>query len=254
MTTPANSHLQFQSKPRVNIRRPFGTNHSETNVGAIDRSGEYAIPMQFVETSADPVPPQRSRLKFLTVAIWLCLLAGALWFFLGTTTGAEIWSHTDSLSKQIRAFAALHWLAAPIAYTCIYVLLGILAMPIWWLQFLGGIGFGFYYGCGLSLVASTVSATLTVLVVRWIAADWFHRRVASRMERLKKLDEMMGHNGFLVVMTVRLMHVLPFGVCNYALGLSKVSYRDVLIGTLIGNIPATAIYVGIGAGYDVSRN
>jgi uncharacterized membrane protein YdjX (TVP38/TMEM64 family) len=203
---------------------------------------------------ASPKTPPRIWLKYATVAIWLCLLAGAVWFFLGTETGARVWSHTESLTRDIRRFVRHHWLAAPIVFIAVYTVFGILAMPIWWLQFLGGVGFGLCYGCGLSLIASTICATLTVLVVRWLAADWFHSRVESRMEKLKKLDETMGHNGLLVVMTVRLMHVLPFGGCNYALGLSNVSYLDVAIGTLIGNIPASAIYVGIGAGYDISKS
>jgi uncharacterized membrane protein YdjX (TVP38/TMEM64 family) len=199
-------------------------------------------------------PPKRVWLKYLTVCIWLGVFVGALWFLFGTPTGTRVVSHSASLTRDVRRYIHHHWLLAPMVFISAYVVISMVALPIWWLQFLGGIGFGLYYGGSLSLVASTISATLTVLVVRWLAADWFHSRVESRMEKVKKLDELMGHNGFLVVMTVRLMHVLPFGGCNYALGLSKVSYRDVSIGTLIGNIPAVAIYVGIGAGYDFWNN
>ncbi len=198
--------------------------------------------------------PSRAWLKYLTVAIWVALMGAAIWFLFGTELGSRVWSHTETLSRQSHQFVRRHWLLAPVVFVAVYIFLGLLALPIWWLQLLGGVGFGLYYGCGLSLIGSTVSATLSVLLVRWLAADWFHQRVESRMEKLRSMDELMGHNGFLVVMTIRLMHMLPFGLCNYALGLSKVSYLDVALGTLIGNIPAAAIYVGVGAGYDFWHN
>jgi uncharacterized membrane protein YdjX (TVP38/TMEM64 family) len=84
---------------------------------------------------------------------------------------------------------------------------------------------------------------------RWIAADWFHKRIENRMEKIRKLDEMLGHNGLLVVITVRLIHVLPFGLCNYALGITQVSLLDIAIGTLLGHIPAISFYVGMGTPY-----
>jgi uncharacterized membrane protein YdjX (TVP38/TMEM64 family) len=143
---------------------------------------------------------------------------------------------------------------ASLAYIGIYVLLSLLALPIWWLEMLGGLGFGLYTGSLLSLIGSTIGAGLTVGLARWIAADWFHERIERRLQQLEALDNVLGHNGLLVVMTVRLVHLLPFGICNYALGLTKVSYTDVLLGTFLGGIPSAALYVGIGAHYHPLTN
>ncbi len=68
------------------------------------------------------------------------------------------------------------------------------------------------------------------------------------MGRLRWLDQALGHNGLLTVMAVRLTHVVPFGLSNVALGLSRVSAAAVFVGTLVGNVPAVAAYVGVGAG------
>jgi uncharacterized membrane protein YdjX (TVP38/TMEM64 family) len=151
-----------------------------------------------------------------------------------------------SLYNQLRPFLSRHIILAPLAYLGIYLVLAVTALPVWPLQVLGGMGFGLYEGAALSLTGSTIGSVATVAMSRWLAADWFHDRIERRMHQLKKLDETMGHNGFLVVMTVRLIHLLPFGLCNYALGLTFVSYRDVILGTLLGGIPAVLWYVGLG--------
>jgi uncharacterized membrane protein YdjX (TVP38/TMEM64 family) len=192
--------------------------------------------------------------KYVTAGVLLCLLAVVCWFLFETPMGQQARSDPRRLSMAAHAFIDRHWLLAPLCFTGIYLLLGVLALPIWWLQILGGIGFGLYYGCFLSLVASTLCAMSTLALVRWMAGDWFHSRIESRMEKLKKLDQTLGHNGFLVVMTVRLMHLLPFGLCNYCLGLTEISYVDVALGTFIGSIPALSVYTGLGAGYRPLHN
>ncbi len=64
----------------------------------------------------------------------------------------------------------------------------------------------------------------------------------------------MGHNGLLIVMAARLMHFIPFGVSNYLFGISRITLMDVVLGTVLGNAPAIAFYVAIGAGIHPFRN
>jgi uncharacterized membrane protein YdjX (TVP38/TMEM64 family) len=150
----------------------------------------------------------------------------------------------------VHKFTRAHPLIAPIAYLLVYVVFAALALPIWWLQFFAGVTFGLYEGTFLSVVGSTCAVAVAVSFVRWVAGDWFHQRVESHMDRLKKLDETLGHNGFLFVMTARLIPLIPFGLFNYALGLSKISYRDIILGTFLGAIPLVTVHVALGAGYN----
>ncbi len=64
----------------------------------------------------------------------------------------------------------------------------------------------------------------------------------------------LGHNGFLLVMAVRLIHLMPFGLCNYALALTTISLPDVIFGTILGGIPTVSIYVAVGAGLHPLHN
>jgi uncharacterized membrane protein YdjX (TVP38/TMEM64 family) len=191
----------------------------------------------------EPIPPEKPNwIKRITGILFLAILLSAVGWFFGTDAEAKIRKHAPMFGSFVQQHAVL----APLVYIGIYLLLSILALPVWPLQMLGGFSFGLIEGVSLSVVASTIGSTIAVALSRWFAGDWFHHRVEDRMEKLKKLDEILGHNGFLVVMTVRLIHFLPFGICNYALGLTLVSYTDVILGTLLGGIPACMWYVGLG--------
>jgi uncharacterized membrane protein YdjX (TVP38/TMEM64 family) len=194
-------------------------------------------------------------LKSIIVIVLLALLAASVWLLFTTQTGQQLRENPVQLAATARQVVHHHPISAPLLYIALYVLLATLGfLPVWWLQILAGAGFGLWFGTLWSLLGATISAGLTVGISRWIAADWFHQRVESRMVKLRKLDSQLGHNGFLVVMTVRLIHLLPFGLCNYALGLTTVSMMDVILGTFLGSIPAISIYIGMGAGYHPWRN
>jgi uncharacterized membrane protein YdjX (TVP38/TMEM64 family) len=123
-------------------------------------------------------------------------------------------------------------------------------LPVWWLQILAGYGFGLLGGVLWCEVGATLGSVAAMHVSRWIAADFFHRRVESRLKKLRELDEKLGHNGFLVVIAVRLMHFMPVGVCNYVFGLTTISTIDVIIGTVLGSIPVMIFWVATGAGME----
>ena len=187
--------------------------------------------------------------KRATVLILTALLLGAIWFFLRTDAGKAIRHDPWTLSKQVQGIVRHHPIASRVGYYSLYVCLGVLALPIWWLQLLAGIGFGLYEGTLYSLLASTTGVAISVALTRWIAADWFHEKIESRMAQLQKLDDTLGHNGLLFVMTIRIIPGLPFGLLNYALGLSRASYVDVILGTFLGAIPPILVHVGAGAQY-----
>src|SRR5438045_387555 len=86
------------------------------------------------------------------------------------------------------------------------------------------------------------------IVLWFLATAIVAPKVESRLKRLRDVDEKMGHNGFAVVMLVRLTHIIPYNVANYLFGLTRVSTIDVAIGTLLGNVPSAIFYTTLGAG------
>jgi uncharacterized membrane protein YdjX (TVP38/TMEM64 family) len=151
-----------------------------------------------------------------------------------------------AVRQTVHSWVNSHRLAAPAIYICVYIALAVLALPLWWLQMIAGYTFGLLGGVLWSQIAAGIAAPLIVLLSRWLAADWFHKKIESKMEKLRVLDEKLGHNGFLVVMAIRLTHVMPFGLSNYALGLTRIPLIDVAVGTLLGGIPTVTLYVLLG--------
>jgi uncharacterized membrane protein YdjX (TVP38/TMEM64 family) len=59
------------------------------------------------------------------------------------------------------------------------------------------------------------------------------------------INEAAGQRGLLVVLLLRLSPILPFNILNYLLGLSRVRFRDFVLGS-IGMLPGTLLYVYYG--------
>lgn len=213
-----------------------------------------AAPSPPPSTAAAPFAPRwasprvRRRVKQLVAATLLLLLLIAAALLLLTSTGRLLLSEPHLLRADVQRLVATHRFTAPLLLLAVYVPLAILALPVWWLQILAGLAFGLAMGTLWSLAGATIGALLTVLLTRWLAAEYVARELEPRMDRFRKLNATLGHNGFLVVMTLRLIHLLPFGLCNYAIGISRISLRDLIIGTALGSIPAVATYVAAGAG------
>ena len=112
---------------------------------------------------------------------------------------------------------------------------------------------GFAYGPGLGLLlvspVSVVAATAAFILGRTVARDWVARRVRHH-PRFAALDEAVGTGGwrgFQIVALLRLSPIVPFNVLNYALGLTKVRLRDYVVGSFVGMLPGTFLYVYLGS-------
>ncbi len=183
--------------------------------------------------------------RIVLTILGVAIAVGAVLVF-ATPTGRAILADPHQLGKNVHAFADNHAILSPVLLIGLYGLMTVLAMPVWWLQVLAGYGFGLFMGTTWCLGAAVGAAVAVLKISHWIGADWFQSHVESKIARLQKIDQAMGHNGFLVVLCLRLIHVLPFGLSNYVIGLTRVTATEIAAGTLLGNIPAIAFYVTLG--------
>jgi uncharacterized membrane protein YdjX (TVP38/TMEM64 family) len=108
----------------------------------------------------------------------------------------------------------------------------------------GGAIFGLVRGTAYVFVAATLGSALAFLVSRYLARSWVEGRFAKH-PRFTAIDRAMAQEGRKIVFLVRLSPVFPYNVLNYALGLTRISFRDYLLGC-IGMIPGTLLYVYYG--------
>ena len=106
-----------------------------------------------------------------------------------------------------------------------------------------GLLFGPVLGVVIAVVASTGSAVIAVLLVR--AAGWQLNRLV-RHKAVDKVDQRLRERGWLAILSLRLIPVVPFSALNYAAGASAVRVVPYTLATLAGLLPGTTAVVILG--------
>ena len=68
-----------------------------------------------------------------------------------------------TLGQDVREWVARHPIIAPTAYIAAYVVIGALGFPVWWLQVLGGYGFGLVFGVIWSMTGAFSSSQASMM-------------------------------------------------------------------------------------------
>lgn len=103
-----------------------------------------------------------------------------------------------------------------------------------------GLGMGF----GVSTLATILGAWVSFAISRSLFRDAFERLFARRAG-FRHLGDEMTKGGWRFVCLLRMSPIMPFALTSYALGLSGISARDYMLGT-IASLPALFGYVCIG--------
>lgn len=111
-----------------------------------------------------------------------------------------------------------------------------------------GILFGFWHGLLYTSIAGFISAVFTFWLAR-ILGQSFVDGILERhgSELLEKYDDKMVSRGIATVIVLRLMPIMPFNVLNLLMGISKVSFKNYAVGTMVGLIPSNVLAVYFGS-------
>jgi uncharacterized membrane protein YdjX (TVP38/TMEM64 family) len=107
---------------------------------------------------------------------------------------------------------------------------------------LGGAIFGWWHGFLYGWIAGVVGTALPFLLVRQAVGQYVHRPDGVRFQRLRAIDQRLVERGFATVLVLRLILCLAPPL-NWALGATRVRWRDYVLGTAIGVTPG----IGLGA-------
>jgi uncharacterized membrane protein YdjX (TVP38/TMEM64 family) len=175
-----------------------------------------------------------SRIKFMAIAIAIAILIIAI--------------RRYDLQQPIAT--SFNWMKelgplGPIVYILIYNIATLLFIPGSVLTIKGGCIFGVFWGSIYVIIAAIIGAVFAFLVGRYLSRDW----VAKKMEkhpRFQAIDRAVGKEGWKIVLLTRLSPIFPFNLLNYAFGVTKVSLKDYILGSL-GLVPGTLMYVYMGS-------
>lgn len=134
---------------------------------------------------------------------------------------------------------------APIAFIVLYNIATVLLIPGSLLTLGSGVLFGLVWGSVYVFFAATLGATLAFWLGRTVARDWVSNKI-SAYPKFAAIDTAVAKEGFKIVFLTRLSPLFPFNLLNYAFGITQVSLKDYVLGS-VGMIPGTILYVYIGS-------
>lgn len=159
-----------------------------------------------------------------------------------------LFAATGSLSAQrVRGWLDGYGAAGPLVFVAVSALLTPALFPGPLLAGAAGLLFGTALGTAVAVVAATLGATLAFALGRWWAHDAVEQLARGRVARLRAW---IGERGFFAVLYARLAPGIPYGLVNYAAGLSPVALRAFVAATAIGVAPRAFAYAALGGSLD----
>ncbi|ENB7483398.1 TVP38/TMEM64 family protein [Enterobacter hormaechei] len=175
----------------------------------------------------------------------LCALLGAFFLIVvllppGMLSLDTLKIHQQTLLDRVEQAP----LQSALIYFAVYVLVSALSIPgAALLTLLGGAIFSLWEAMLLVSLASTLGATLAMLVSRYLLRDWVQRRFAAQMNTI---DVGMVRDGARYLFALRLMPLFPFFLVNLLMGLTRIQVRHYWWVSQLAMIPATVIYLNAG--------
>jgi uncharacterized membrane protein YdjX (TVP38/TMEM64 family) len=108
---------------------------------------------------------------------------------------------------------------------------------------------GASFGIGAApiiLVAGAAGGALAFLLSRYIAADWFRRKL-KQQPNLDAIAEAVDKEGWRIIALMRLGAPVPGALQNYLFGLTRIKLITFILVTLIFNAPQVFIFTFLGA-------
>ena len=175
----------------------------------------------------------------------LLLFAAAVAFFLGLQEHVSIEALREHRAL-LNTFVAENALAAALAYTLLYALVTLLSLPVGAvLTIAGGFLFGVTLGTTYVVVGATLGATAIFIVARSALGDLFRAKAGPFLQRM---EDGFRENAFSYMLVLRLIPLFPFFIVNLVPAFLGVPLRTYVLGTFLGIIPGTLVFVLAGAG------
>lgn len=100
---------------------------------------------------------------------------------------------------------------------------------------------GVLFAILLTWTGAMLGAVACFGLARWLGREWVLRK--GHLDRLEHFDSYLELQGARVIFLARLIPILSFDVVSYAAGLTRIKWRDFLMATGLGMLPATVLLI-----------
>lgn len=183
--------------------------------------------------------------RLLPLGVLVCGLIAFFAFDLDRFVSFQALSDNRDL---LRDWVAANPVLARLGYAAAYALSIAFSLPVGLvLTVTGGLVFGLVEGTVITVLAATLGALAVFLAARTAIGDSLRAKAGPFVVRL---EDGFQENALSYLLVLRLVPLFPFWLVNIVPALLGVSTRVFLIGTLIGIIPGTFVFVSVGNGLD----
>ncbi|MGF1561545.1 MAG: TVP38/TMEM64 family protein [Geminicoccaceae bacterium] len=181
--------------------------------------------------------------RFAPVAVLAAALALALVFDLPKYLSFEtLKTHRASL----QAFVSDRPFVAAMIYMTAYAVSVAISLPgAALLTIAGGFLFGLWLGTAMTVVAATLGATAIFLIAKTALGNALREQVGGATQRMRAGFQ---EDAFLYMVVLRLIPIFPFWLVNLVPAFLGVSLGTYILGTFLGFIPGTFVYISVGNG------
>lgn len=174
------------------------------------------------------------------------LLAGLAAFY---AFRLDRWVNFDSLGENrdlLKRAVARNALLSGLGFVATYAISVAFSLPVaLLLTITGGFLFGVIWGTMLNATGATLGAVCVFLAARYAFHDALHRRAGTWISRFEAGFQ---RNAFGYLLFLRLVPLFPFWLVNLVPAFLGIRLLPYVAATLIGELPATLVYTGIGNG------
>jgi uncharacterized membrane protein YdjX (TVP38/TMEM64 family) len=179
-----------------------------------------------------------------SIGLCVILLGTSLFYFLGPDDSLNLEWLKDN-QRPLETFYRGNSLTVMVGFVALFLVIGLFLLPgATLLSVFSGAVFGLPLGPLLVSLGSTLGAVLAFFVARYILRDWVEERFG---ERLNPIHKGLCENDINYMLVLRLVPLFPFFLVNIAMGVSPISWKVFMVGTLLGKLPATWIYANAGS-------
>lgn len=152
----------------------------------------------------------------------------------------------EEWTQDLMTFVEGLGISGALLFGGVYVVATMLFVPGTALTLVAGALFGLFGGTVIVSIAATVAAGASFLLARYLAGELVYEW-AGRNQKARAVDEVIaGESGWKIVALLRLSPIVPFGLCNYTLGVTSIRFWPCLIVSGLAMVPGTFMYVYLG--------
>jgi uncharacterized membrane protein YdjX (TVP38/TMEM64 family) len=182
----------------------------------------------------DEAKPARKRLRLRLLVLVAVVLGGFLLFRWGPLAD---YAEPERIAGFFRSLGTPWW--SPLVFVPLYAVSVAFGMPGTIPTLAGGAIFGVARGMLYNTIGANLGALLAFLLARYLGRDFVARILKGRAATL---DEKIGEHGFGTILYLSLIPLVTFNALNFGAGISRVSLRHYVLGSLIGMLPGTLVY------------